>query len=302
MRWYGNKRAEKLPKIDRRKIIVLDTETTGLRPKGNDILQLTILDGTGDTLFHSYIRPTKKKSWKSAQKVNGITKEMVQDAPIFPDVKNEVQKIMDKSELIVGYNINFDLNFLHAAGILTHGKVFDVMYEFARFCSAVDGTVYRTCKLTECAAYFSYPFSAHDSMEDTRATLHCFEQLIDDSNFITCEKKNENSAPKSVTKTKITLEIPTRKRKNIAVCGFWSVILGELMFLCVNGSLLTDFEPFISLWIAVTERSAEIGLHTASLLLVLLGVFLILVGIVKMIIMLPRWIGSRLRRIWNRIT
>ena len=139
-------------------------------------------------------------------------------------------------------------------------------------------------------------------MGDTRATLHCFEQLIDNPNFITCEKKNENRAPKSVPKTKITLEIPTRKRKNIAVCGFWSVVLGELMFLYVNGSLITDFEPFLSLWVAVTERSAEIGLHTASLLLVLLGVFLILVGIVKMIIMLPKWIVSKVRRIWNKIT
>ena len=57
MRWYGNRRAEKLPHLDKDRILVIDTETTGLRVETNEILQITVLDGYGSQLLHSYIKP-----------------------------------------------------------------------------------------------------------------------------------------------------------------------------------------------------------------------------------------------------
>ena len=46
------------------KTIVMDTETTGLRPGVDEVLQVAILDDTGKTLFDSYIRPEKTESWE----------------------------------------------------------------------------------------------------------------------------------------------------------------------------------------------------------------------------------------------
>ncbi len=36
MAWYATKKASKLPKIDKDKIIVFDVETTGLKPAFDD--------------------------------------------------------------------------------------------------------------------------------------------------------------------------------------------------------------------------------------------------------------------------
>ena len=37
--------------------IVIDTETTGLNPYDDELLQVSIIDGQGNTLFNSYIKP-----------------------------------------------------------------------------------------------------------------------------------------------------------------------------------------------------------------------------------------------------
>ena len=70
MTWYATKKASKLKSLDKSKILVFDTETTGLGATVNEILQITILDGNGSILFDSYIKPKAKKSWPSAQIIN----------------------------------------------------------------------------------------------------------------------------------------------------------------------------------------------------------------------------------------
>lgn len=63
------------------KAIVIDTETTGLNAGVDELLQVSIIDDEGKTLFNSYIKPSKTKSWDSAMAVNHITPEMVANAP-----------------------------------------------------------------------------------------------------------------------------------------------------------------------------------------------------------------------------
>ena len=126
--WCGLKRTSKLAGMDKRKILVFDTETTGLHPSTDEILQITILDGGGATLFDSYIRPKHRKTWKSAEKINHISPEMVKDAPLFSDVLSQIQDLFDGAEVVVGYNVvRFDIGFVEKQGVVVHGKVFDVM-------------------------------------------------------------------------------------------------------------------------------------------------------------------------------
>ena len=67
MAWYGTKKASKLPSMDKNKIIVFDVETTGLSPTVDEIIQITILNGYGNEIFSSYIKPTRHKVWTEAQ-------------------------------------------------------------------------------------------------------------------------------------------------------------------------------------------------------------------------------------------
>lgn len=55
--------------------IVIDTETTGLDADTDELLQVSIIDGQGNTLFNSYIKPLFTENWDGAMAVNHITPE-----------------------------------------------------------------------------------------------------------------------------------------------------------------------------------------------------------------------------------
>ena len=192
MAWYATKKASKLPSLDKSKILVFDTETTGLEPTVDEIIQITILDGYGTALFNSYIRPKHHRSWKVAEAVNHINYQMVKDKPFFSDVRAEIQSLFNNASLVVGYNVNFDINFVQAAGIVVSGQIFDVMTAFASYRAGVDKTFYRKCKLKECADYFGHYYNPHNSTEDARATLACFDSLINDPRFVAYKPQEKN--------------------------------------------------------------------------------------------------------------
>lgn len=53
--------------------IVIDTETTGLDADTDELLQVSIIDSQGNTLFNSYIKPLFTENWDEAMAVNHIT-------------------------------------------------------------------------------------------------------------------------------------------------------------------------------------------------------------------------------------
>lgn len=164
--------------LDPASIICLDTETTGVSP-GDEILQLSIMDGRGEVLFNEYIRPTAHETWPEAQRIHGITPEMVADKPTIAEYLPRITEIIGNARLIVGYNMQFDLSFLRRAHIRVpkETNTFDVMFEFAEIYGEWNDYFqdYRWQKLCVCADYFGYEGSAfHDSLEDVRATLFCY--------------------------------------------------------------------------------------------------------------------------------
>ena len=173
--------------VRKEKILVFDTETTGLPggangspTLGHEILELAIIDGTGQLKLKEQFKPIRKREWPEAQRIHGITPRDVQYKPSIEAFKDEIQRQIDYSELLVAYNFNFDYIFLREVGISFSGKrYYDVMLEFARRRSG--GKSYRSrpyVSLKKCAAYYGYDLSeAHDAEEDARATLHCFLRL-----------------------------------------------------------------------------------------------------------------------------
>ena len=171
--------------IKKEKIICFDLETTGLNKYNDEILQLSIIDGTGKVLFDHYIKPEHIAEWPEAEEVNGITPEMVQNEQPLNFYKEEIEKIFNESELIVGYNHDsFDIPFLKNNNIeIGEKETFDVMVVFAKIFGEWDYRKrrYRYKKLSECAGYYGYESSGvyHNSLEDIRATLFCFYGIIE---------------------------------------------------------------------------------------------------------------------------
>lgn len=194
--WYEKDNISELLNVAPENTIIFDTETTGLNPYGNDeILQIAIINGNGEEVFNSYIKPDMRKTWTKAAEVNGITPRMVKDAPHFADVEETIQEIFNNAELIVGYNVEFDLRFINASGIKVkrNTKIFDVMQEYAVAKGVVNGYYgdYKWSKLEQCARDYKYKFNAHDALEDSKATLHCFKSLLNDDRYLDVIRKNK---------------------------------------------------------------------------------------------------------------
>ena len=132
---------------------ILDVETTGLDVSTDEILQLSIIDFSENILFNEYFKPVHCTSWDEAESING-------------------------------YNIQFDLNFLNAAGVqIPEVKKIDIMEEFAEIYgewSKYFGA-FKWQKLTTAADYYGYDWNshnAHDSLADCFATLYCTKKIF----------------------------------------------------------------------------------------------------------------------------
>lgn len=165
------------------RIICIDIETTGLDRIEDEILQVAIINGRGKTIYNSYIRPDKKRTWQQAEAINKINWKAVRDAPTIRHEKRKIERILKRAGLIVGYNLKaFDLPFLAAKGINTAVKagVYDVMLEFAPVAGKRDpeNGGYKWKSLKFCADWYGYVnYKPHDALEDVRATLHCYNAM-----------------------------------------------------------------------------------------------------------------------------
>lgn len=170
-------------------MIILDTETTGLSPSYDELLQVSIINGKGEVLFDSYFKPNAA-SWDEAQAVNHISPEMVKNSPRLNEKAYEISQILDKAHKIVGYNVDFDLDFLWlngAGGSNDNFKKVDVMQMFAPIYGEINEKYggYKWQKLTKAADYYGYDWdshaeSAHNSLGDCYATLHVYKSVLSD--------------------------------------------------------------------------------------------------------------------------
>lgn len=184
MPWYDNADISRITDAPREGVICFDTETTGLDAGGRDeILQLSVVDGTGAVLFSDYVRPEHRQRWPKAQEVNGITPAMVRDKRTMSELLPELNEIFSRARVLVAYNLEFDLRFLEAAGVrVPTCPHFDVMKEFAPVAGKWDERHgdWRWVKLGQRARHYGYRFDAHDALEDTKATLRCFDAMLSD--------------------------------------------------------------------------------------------------------------------------
>ena len=96
--------------------ICLDTETTGLDPRGgHKVIEIACIElinkvKTGN-VFHTYVNPRRDVPYE-AFKIHGISTEFLQDKPIFNHV---AEKFLDfiKGGTLVIHNAEFDLKFLN---------------------------------------------------------------------------------------------------------------------------------------------------------------------------------------------
>ena len=98
------------------RIVVLDTETTGLDPKrGDKLVEIGAVEMINRRLtgnnYHQYIQPERDVPME-AQAVHGITDEFLADKPVFAAIADDFLSFIDGAELII-HNAPFDVGFLN---------------------------------------------------------------------------------------------------------------------------------------------------------------------------------------------
>ncbi|SHJ63610.1 exonuclease, DNA polymerase III, epsilon subunit family [Clostridium amylolyticum] len=93
--------------------VVFDFETTGLNEENNEIIQVGAikfdLEKPIET-FITYVKPNKKITQKITS-INGITNEMVEDAPSIQEVLPRFLDFIGE-EVLIAHNCTFDMKFL----------------------------------------------------------------------------------------------------------------------------------------------------------------------------------------------
>jgi DNA polymerase III subunit epsilon len=97
------------------KIVVLDVESTGKERATDQIIELCLRIGLDqDATYRTWrIRP-EVPIHPEATGVHGITMEDVAACPLFPAVVAEFLPLISGADVIVGYNVAFDLDMLQA--------------------------------------------------------------------------------------------------------------------------------------------------------------------------------------------
>lgn len=91
---------------------VLDTETTGLNPSLHEVIEIAVLDALGKTIYESLITTKNPEEEELQTKLHGITRGMLDSAPAFPTVWDQLYPILKEYKHILVYNAPFDSGML----------------------------------------------------------------------------------------------------------------------------------------------------------------------------------------------
>ena len=162
-------------------VLVLDTETTGISCRNDEIIELAVLKAApqGDTLceletMDEFIRLSEGRHLPDKiVELTGITEQMLLDDGIEKRQAAELfSRMFGEKTLIVAYNAQFDLCFLYyflarfgMADVLKGAQMLDALTVYKdrrpfphRLCNAVD-------------AYQLKTQNTHRAIDDARATL-----------------------------------------------------------------------------------------------------------------------------------
>jgi DNA polymerase-3 subunit epsilon len=182
--------------MEDKKILWLDTETTGLDPKTNSIIQvagLVEINGEIKDKFELKCRPTPGAVIApESMSVTGYTEDQINSFPepneLYKKLNSLFGKYIDKYDradkfIIAGYNVQFDVNMLDAfyrsfgdkylGSYLNFGIKIDVL-PLVNILRYIGHVKTENAKLETACKYFNIEIQAHDAFSDIVATRDLF--------------------------------------------------------------------------------------------------------------------------------
>ncbi len=196
---------------------IIDIETTGLDPSYDEIIEigaLKIKEGIVVDEFQSLIKPDCNYIDEFIAKLTGITNEMLKTAPRIKEVLPRFIKFI-QNDILVGHNINFDINFLYDNLMESLGyKLENDFVDLMRLSRKVYPEL-KNHKLVTVAKNLDINIEDnHRALGDCRITYECFLKIfrcISENNIdLNSLYKHKHTDLRSLTadKTKINVEHP----------------------------------------------------------------------------------------------
>ena len=155
--------------------VAIDTETTGLEPESDRIIEVGAVKFRGDEVldvFQSFVNQGERLS-KFIRDYTGISQRDVDLAPYFSDVADDLLPFIEGAP-VVGHNVGFDLGFLRSHGLPIDGPVSDT-YDLGRVFVPWSSSH----SLTGLAKELDVPVvRAHRAADDAETTRRVFVALL----------------------------------------------------------------------------------------------------------------------------
>lgn len=163
--------------------IAIDTETTGLKIPGNDIIEIAAIKFNNYIpveKFHTYLKPRHPIPIE-ASRINNITDNMVKDSPTFAQIKNSLQEFIEDLPL-VAHNAPFDMKFLHVSGLdlsKHKKKIYDTLQLSRNKIRECDGSKCESYRLQDlCFTQNIANTQFHSAISDALACAILFVDII----------------------------------------------------------------------------------------------------------------------------
>ncbi len=176
--------------------VIYDLETTGTSSANDRVVEISavkVRNGQVDSEFSTLVNPEMPIPF-FASEVNGITDDMVADAPVFEVALKDFLEFAG-DDILVGHNIHtFDMKFIYRDVERYFGKTISNDYIDTLQIARAYLPQLSCHKLTALAEYYGInPDGAHRALNDCRMNQQIFELLGK-------EMKNPSAAAKAVPK------------------------------------------------------------------------------------------------------
>ena len=98
--------------LDRRDVLIVDTETTGLSPR-SEVVEVAVLDATGNVHYQALSLPVGPIP-REASDLHGLTRAILrrEGARSWPEIHPELAAVLAAATAVVGWNAAFDKRLL----------------------------------------------------------------------------------------------------------------------------------------------------------------------------------------------
>lgn len=214
-----------------KELIIFDTETTGLSPELNHVIQISAIKCliednfvlTELDRFDTYINPGYKLPKKIVQ-ITGITDDLLSKYPGEDEQWETINKFFGDNPIVCGHNVPFDVSMTKAM-YKRHGHMFlPTELDTLRMAQELHlKEEVGSHKLGTLAEYFGldYGLSFHNSMDDVIATMRLLRMFVEEY----LEKKNNDNIQIDTVNSegeKVVIELPKQHKIKTKIRSCWA--------------------------------------------------------------------------------